>query len=608
MRYLLTFIILLIFHFSPIQSFFLTGQAFFIFNSQAQSPSLRCLSVDLNGDVQLTWMPPSDTCGSFNSYDIYYSTSISGTYTLVGSVTNFGQTTYTHDSTGADASSVYYYVQSNSGCPSNISDTLQTIFLTVTNTVIGTANLSWNSLHTPSIPSSSGLYVIYREDTSGSRLLIDSLFQIFSYSDTITVCKDSIISFQIEIQDSSGCISASSIAYLESDDKQPGVVIIDTISVDASGLATISWTPSSSYDVVGYIIYSSTGQGTGDSIDFVSGMNNTYYVDLNSNPGALSEPYSIAAIDSCGNRGIIGVEHNTIFLTNVLNTCTRECTLSWNKYINWPSGVSDYYIYVSENGGLFFLLGTADSTQYTQTGLIETISYCYVVRAVDNSGQKTSTSNILCGFTDTISNVEISFELTVQATYSVTNSLSLQWDENVAWLGLADSFDIYRNINNGIFDPIPIARLPFSTTSYTDDVFSFRDETGDFCYFIVSVKTTNDIYGCVDTSNIACASQIPKFIVPNAFTPNGDNINDVFPIIRDNEEKFAKIFIDVTDYLFIIYNRWGQKIFETNNPDQGWDGLFNGFPIQNDAYVYYFKFSIKNGIPIEKTGTITLLR
>jgi gliding motility-associated-like protein len=82
--------------------------------------------------------------------------------------------------------------------------------------------------------------------------------------------------------------------------------------------------------------------------------------------------------------------------------------------------------------------------------------------------------------------------------------------------------------------------------------------------------------------------------VSNAFTPNGDGLNDVFNIVTTGLEKYA----------IQIYNRWGQEVFSSNNYLQGWDGK-NAL---NDVYVYQITYKV-NGKPTQTIkGTVTLIR
>ncbi|CAN5518812.1 hypothetical protein BH11BAC2_BH11BAC2_23030 [soil metagenome] len=67
-----------------------------------------------------------------------------------------------------------------------------------------------------------------------------------------------------------------------------------------------------------------------------------------------------------------------------------------------------------------------------------------------------------------------------------------------------------------------------------------------------------------------------SFYVPNTFTPNGDGLNDTFGIAGEAVQNFQ----------LQIYNRWGQMIFETSNPNQRWDGTFRGKLVPEGCYVY----------------------
>jgi gliding motility-associated-like protein len=89
-------------------------------------------------------------------------------------------------------------------------------------------------------------------------------------------------------------------------------------------------------------------------------------------------------------------------------------------------------------------------------------------------------------------------------------------------------------------------------------------------------------------------------LVPNAFTPNQDGLNDVFRIIRTlNIERVYDVF---------VFNRWGQKVFEGRNSTDFWDGTFNGQPQGLGVYVYVIRALTRDGDEITETGNVTLLR
>lgn len=117
------------------------------------------------------------------------------------------------------------------------------------------------------------------------------------------------------------------------------------------------------------------------------------------------------------------------------------------------------------------------------------------------------------------------------------------------------------------------------------------------------VVQVTDSFGCVkiDSVNIEVTPLIcdtPFVFIPNIFTPNDDGHNDVVYVRSSILEKFQ----------FVIYSRWGQKIFETSNQDEGWDGTFKGKPCQNGIYDYYFKGTCIDGQESEQKGNIMLVR
>ncbi|MGZ2370863.1 T9SS type B sorting domain-containing protein [Ancylomarina sp. YFZ004] len=84
---------------------------------------------------------------------------------------------------------------------------------------------------------------------------------------------------------------------------------------------------------------------------------------------------------------------------------------------------------------------------------------------------------------------------------------------------------------------------------------------------------------------------------PSGFTPNGDGNNDVLYVRGNNIKSVA----------FIIYNRGGQQIFQSNRLEIGWDGTYKGQLQRMDAYVYYLNVTFDNGTSVQKRGEVTLV-
>ena len=105
--------------------------------------------------------------------------------------------------------------------------------------------------------------------------------------------------------------------------------------------------------------------------------------------------------------------------------------------------------------------------------------------------------------------------------------------------------------------------------------------------------------GCIDTLSITLVVEecIEPF-VPNAFTPNGDNINDIL---------YARVK-DYKEMRMIIYNRWGQEVFDTRDPEVGWDGTYRGRQLPPDVYGFYVYVLCLDGTEYKKSGNISLFR
>ncbi|RMG92182.1 MAG: PKD domain-containing protein, partial [Chloroflexi bacterium] len=122
---------------------------------------------------------------------------------------------------------------------------------------------------------------------------------------------------------------------------------------------------------------------------------------------------------------------------------------------------------------------------------------------------------------------------------------------------------------------------PFSTTTYTVEVA--------------------DANGCHDFDTVVVhVIALDLILVPSAFSPNHDGHNDIFRIIRTlNIEKLIT---------FEVYNRWGEKVFETDDPARGWDGTYREEPQEVGTYVYVIKAINRDNELIEVSGNVTLVR
>lgn len=105
--------------------------------------------------------------------------------------------------------------------------------------------------------------------------------------------------------------------------------------------------------------------------------------------------------------------------------------------------------------------------------------------------------------------------------------------------------------------------------------------------------------GCQSSDTVTVfVDEVFSYGVPNSFSPNGDGVNDILYVRGNN----------ITKLRLIIYNRYGQEVFETNSKSVGWDGTMNGNPVNSGVFGYYLEATFLDGTSGQQKGDITLVR
>ncbi len=152
--------------------------------------------------------------------------------------------------------------------------------------------------------------------------------------------------------------------------------------------------------------------------------------------------------------------------------------------------------------------------------------------------------------------------------------------------------------NNEGSAPISVSFTSESLGTITDYEWNFVREDDDYNFaphleantnftfeeagtYNVSLMVSNVITGCSSTKTIDDPLVITEMEIdaPNVFTPDGDGIND----------EFVVVYHSVKSFKMVIVNRWGRKVFTTNNPGEGWDGKINGKNASEGVYFYYIE-------------------
>lgn len=130
-----------------------------------------------------------------------------------------------------------------------------------------------------------------------------------------------------------------------------------------------------------------------------------------------------------------------------------------------------------------------------------------------------------------------------------------------------------------------------SSTSLQPTVFPVTQTI----YTLNAVSTV----GCGTASDDVTVRVYKDVLIPNAFTPNKDGLNDILHVlVLENYELVA----------FNIYTRWGSNVFSTINPNIGWDGKMKGMPQATGLYAYYLEMKSRSGKKITRKGTVLLIR
>ena len=152
--------------------------------------------------------------------------------------------------------------------------------------------------------------------------------------------------------------------------------------------------------------------------------------------------------------------------------------------------------------------------------------------------------------------------------------------------------DLTQNLHDTVFclgQPVNMtahASVPYgatalwSTGSQVDSIYI--RQAGTYWVQVTEAACTGADTMTVDVENCDCQA-----VLPGAFTPNGNGINDSYHPLFPN-------FCDVFDYTFCIYNRWGQLVFTSHNPADRWEGKYHGTPQETGTYMYLLEYRVQN--------------
>ena len=253
---------------------------------------------------------------------------------------------------------------------------------------------------------------------------------------------------------------------------------------------------------------------------------------------------------------------------------------SQSVVLNWKSPLPDYVfattIQHSTNGNSFTNLATTsnfDST-YVHNSTFVNSPMCYIIDYTDVCGNKSNDNQ-----SDSTCTVFLQVKKLQDTQYQ------LSWTDYLGYGSKTYTIQ-YLDKNGNAVTEIPVSE----GLSYLDNS---PLETFQKLRYRIKVTSNNNQ---ISYSNIVAFELKSRIFIPNAFSPDGDGLNDFFkPDTR---------FIE--SYTLSVFDRWGELIFYEQNSQNGWDGSYNGSTAASGTYVFLLEGVDFYGNTINKKGTVTV--
>jgi len=328
-------------------------------------------------------------------------------------------------------------------------------------------------------------------------------------------------------------------------------------------------------------------------ITSLDNVKQTMYYDLYNFDRTQNICYQISSSDVCGyfsDTGALSCLEVSPRPAPNLNLYTvtveqdKEIKLIWQ-----PANADSFWRYIvyKKEGRFGFnyekvieLRNLNDTFYLDQNVKVDDNSYCYKLVNMD-----------LCGNLSVNDKEACSILLTGN---SIPFVHTLDWLPYDYWIDGTNRYELFRT-EPGINQDIEIYETSTKSLFHRDQKLNY--DNGIYNYTAVAYESTTG-FNQKSVSNTIDLIQAPILYAPNAYTENGDELNDTF----------LPVTAFVKDYHLQIYNRWGEKIFESYDKKQGFNSQFKGIEVKSDVYFYLVNYSGWDGSFHTKKGNFTLLR
>jgi len=377
----------------------------------------------------------------------------------------------------------------------------------------------------------------------------------------------------------------------------PGFPSLLNISVTQSdqvaGNIFISWAKPVNFDALaapGPYVFQIYRSQTGEPNDFVlldsiltSNLNDTVYTDTPLNTLEFPYYYSVRMFNNTpGNRFEMRPNENEIASSLYIEVTPADNQLTLNILKRAPWINNEFVIYRSFDPALpYDSLTTVNTNVFTDTGLKNGVTYYYQVksngwRPIDDVIFNNSNISHINSGTPLDITAPCAPDLFVRSVCDSNAMNILNWtNPNKTCADDVVRYKIYYSSQMDANMDSLVSITPATDTSYFHQIQAGMSLAG--CYAVSAI----DSFGNESPlSTMVCVDQCSLFELPNVFTPNGDEINDIYTSININD------IVEQVDMK--IFNRYGQLVFETDDPDINWEGTYKNSNTKLGSGVYYY--------------------
>ena len=355
--------------------------------------------------------------------------------------------------------------------------------------------------------------------------------------------------------------------------------------------------------------YSNIPGATFTSLHFLDPVD-TSFEDIGIN--TIGSPYTYIVDFFAGQGGSLygsSTSASSVYLN--VDGSDKKTILTWSELVPWSN--NSFTIYRKNATGQFDSIGVTQARVYEDKNLENGEEYCYKVRTSGTYGIA-GLPTPLINFSQESCAVPIDTvppcapELVIKNDCLNANSNevilnNLSWNNPDLLCGATGDTKGYRVyvLHEGNKE----AELIFETDDENQITFTYASDIYGLagCYYVVAFDS---VFNESLPSNVVCIENCPDYRLPNAFSPNGDGHNDIF-------KPYPFRFVNKVE--FKVFNRWGNVIFETSDPNLNWEGKAKSGNDVPDGVYYYtcrvFEQVDINGVessPIILTGYIELIR